>query len=93
MTSENVQEAAAAAAEKLAEAAAAAAAGASPEGDAAEEMLAGEGEGDEWTFLTKAAVAVLVIIVCLVANRVSAMPGPVLMVALVVSLSTLSRRG
>lgn len=74
MSTENVQEAAAAAAEKMAEAEVAAADEASsPGGDAAEELLAaaGEGgEGDEWTFLMKAAVAVLVIIVCLVANKV-----------------------
>lgn len=65
MSTENAQEAAAAAAEKLAEAAGEAS---SPGEDAAEEMLTGE--GDEWTFLTKAAVAVLVIIVCLIANKV-----------------------
>lgn len=64
-----MQEAAAAAAEKLAEAAEAAADEASPGGDAAEELLVGE--GDEWSFLTKAGVAVLVVIVCLIANRVS----------------------
>lgn len=77
MSTDSAQEAAAAAAEKLAEAAAAAADGASSpggEGDAAEALLGGEGDGDEWTFLTKAAVAVLVIIVCLIANKVSQQP-------------------
>lgn len=69
MSTENVQEAAAAAAEKLAEAAAAAADEPSSGEDAAEELLGGE--VDQWSFLTKALVAVVVIVVCLIANKVS----------------------
>ncbi|CAM9747738.1 unnamed protein product, partial [Ectocarpus sp. 8 AP-2014] len=69
MATENVQEAAAAAAEKLAEAAAAAGGEASPGEDDVEEMML-SGEQDQWSFLTKAAVAVMVIIVCLIANKV-----------------------
>lgn len=68
MATENVQDAAAAAAEKLAEAAAAVGDEASAQEGAAEELLAGE--GDQWSFFTKALVAVVVIIVCLVANKV-----------------------
>ncbi|CBN76695.1 hypothetical protein Esi_0000_0477 [Ectocarpus siliculosus] len=69
MATENVQEAAAAAAEKLAEAAAAAGGEGSPGKDDVEEMML-SGEQDQWSFLTKAAVAVMVIIVCLIANKV-----------------------
>ncbi|CAM9175122.1 unnamed protein product [Ectocarpus sp. 6 AP-2014] len=69
MATENVQEAAAAAAEKLAEAAAAAGGEASPGEDDVEEMML-SGEQDQWSFLTKAAIAVMVIIVCLIANKV-----------------------
>lgn len=69
-TTENVQEAAAAAAEKLAEAAAAATSDeTSPGEDAAGELLGGE--VDQWSFLTKAIVAVVVIVACLIANKVS----------------------
>lgn len=62
MSTENVQEAAAAAAEKLAEEI-------SPGEDAAEELLGGE--VDQWSLLTKAVVAVVVIVVCVIANKVS----------------------
>ena len=68
MSTENAQDAAAAAAEKLSEAAGAAAEEAPSAGDAVEDLLGGE--GDEWSLLMKAAVAVVVIIVCLVANKV-----------------------
>ncbi|CAM9157880.1 unnamed protein product [Pylaiella littoralis] len=68
-TTENVQEAAAAAAEKLAEAAAAATSDeTSPGEDAAGELLGGE--VDQWSFLTKAIVAVVVIVAFLIANKV-----------------------
>lgn len=69
MATETVQDAEAAAAEKLAEAAEAVGGEASTEEGASEELLGGE--GDQWTFFTKALVAVVVIIVCLVANKVS----------------------
>lgn len=77
MSTENVQEAAAAAAEKLAEGAAAAADEISPGEDAAEELLGGE--VDQWSFLAKAVVAVVVILVCLIANRVSYVRGALVM--------------
>lgn len=66
---ENVQEAASAAADAAAEAAA------EMLGKEEDEVLGGTdgtgSEGDEWSFLTRALVAVVVIVVCLIATRVS----------------------
>lgn len=80
---EKVQETASSAAEKMAEAAAeaAAAAGQAMGGDEWDESLGGvEGEireeSNDWSFLAKAAVAVVVVIVCLVAAKVSQSDAP-----------------
>ena len=75
---EKVQETAGGATEKMTEAAAeaAAAAGEAMGGNEWDEILGGaEGlakdGGNEWSFLAKAAVAIVVIIVCLLAAKVS----------------------
>lgn len=72
---EKVQDAAAAAAEKLAEAASAAGEAMGDSGvlGGGAEDGAGTvgGEANEWGFFTKALVAVIVIIICFVASKVS----------------------